>query len=273
MTVIKITDLEIFANHGVLKEENVLGQKFVLSVEIELPSAGTDRLEDTIDYGEVCVFAERFLMEKTYNLIEAAASDLAKRIMLKFPKAVRVSVEIKKPWAPVKMHVGCVSARAEALWHTAYISVGSNLGDRRQHVNRAKDELDENVFCRVVKTAPLIETKPVGYKDQNDFLNGCIELETLLGPLELLGLLHKIEDGDGRVRDIHWGPRTIDLDIVFYDNLILNSDELTIPHKEMKNRYFVLKPLSELAPYKIHPSDGRTVIDLLAETCNDGKEK
>lgn len=271
MTTIKITDLEIFANHGVLKEENVLGQKFILSIELDIPTTGRDKLEDTIDYGAVCAFAEEFLQRKTYDLIETAAAKLAKRLMLKFPKAARVSVELKKPWAPVKMHVGCVSAKAEALWHKAYIAVGSNLGDRRDHANRAKDAIDADKHCKVIKTAPLIETKPVGYTDQNDFLNGCIEIQTLLEPFELLDLLHKIEDADGRTREIHWGPRTIDLDIIFFDDLVLNTPTLTIPHKEMTSRYFVLKPLSDLAPHMRHPADGRSVLELLADV--DGEEK
>ena len=263
MTTIKITDLEIFANHGVLKEENVLGQKFILSIELDIPTTGRDKLEDTIDYGAVCEFAEKFLQQKTYNLIETAAARLAKMLMLEFPKAARVAVELKKPWAPVKMHVGCVSASAEAIWHKAYIAAGSNLGDRRQHVNRAKNAIDESIFCNVIKTAPLIETKPVGYTDQNDFLNGCIEIDTLLEPFELLDFLHKIEDDDGRTRDIHWGPRTIDLDIILYDDLVLSTPSLTIPHKEMTNRYFVLKPLSDIAPHLLHPSDGRSILELL----------
>ena len=203
------------------------------------------------------------MQKKTYKLIETAASELAKRLMLEFPKAARAAVELKKPWAPVKMHVGCVSAKAEAVWHKAYIAVGSNLGDRRDHANRAKDAIGDSVFCNVIKTAPLIETKPVGYTDQNDFLNGCIEIDTLLEPFELLDLLHKIEDADGRERDIHWGPRTIDLDIIFYDDLVLSTPTLTIPHKEMTKRYFVLKPLSDIAPRLRHPSDGRSVMELL----------
>ena len=263
MTTIKITDLEIFAHHGVLREENVLGQKFVLTIELDIPTTGRDKLEDTIDYGAVCAFAEEFLQKKTYDLIETAAGKLAKRLMLKFPKAARVSVELKKPWAPVKMHVGCVSAKAEASWHKAYIAVGSNLGDRREHANRAKDTIDNSIYCNVIKTAPLIETKPVGYTDQNDFLNGCIEIQTLLEPFELLDFLHKIEDSDGRTHDIHWGPRTIDLDIIFYDDLVLSTPTLTIPHKEMTGRYFVLKPLCDIAPHMRHPLDGRSVQEML----------
>ena len=271
MTTIKISDLEIFANHGVLEEENILGQKFILSIELDIPTTGRDNLDDTIDYGKVCEFAEKFLQKKTYNLIETAASKLAKRIMLNFPKAARVLVEIKKPWAPVKMHVGYVSAKAEASWHKAYIAVGSNLGDRRQHVNRAKDAIDDSIYCKMIKTAPLIETKPVGYTNQNDFLNGCIEMQTLLEPFELLDFLHKIEDSDGRTRDVHWGPRTIDLDIIFYDDMILSTPVLTIPHKEMTKRYFVLKPLSDIAPHMRHPSDGRSVLELLRSLDNEEK--
>lgn len=269
MTVIKIKDLEIFANHGVLKEENVLGQKFILSLEMDIPTPAGDDIEKTINYAEVCAFAEKFMREHTYKLIETAAAALAKQIMLEFPMAERVMAEIKKPWAPIRMNVGYVSAAAEAKWHTAYIAVGANLGDRRSHIEEAIKELNNGKYCRVIKKSELIETKPVGYTEQNDFLNGCIELQTLYEPFELLEYLHKIEDRGGRTREIHWGPRTIDLDIIFYDDIIMNTPSLTIPHKEAADRYFVLKPLKEIAPYKIHPVYGETVTKLFSKIADN----
>ena len=120
-------------------------------------------------------------------------------------------------------------------------------------------------MCRVKKVSDFIETEPVGYKDQNDFLNGCVELETLYEPFELLEFLHIIEDDDGRTRDIHWGPRTIDLDIIYYDDIVMNTEKLIIPHKEMSKRFFVLKPLLDIAPDKCHPISQKTTKEMLLE--------
>lgn len=99
--------------------------------------------------------------------------------------------------------------------------------------------------------------------EQDDFLNGMAKIRTLLTPEELLALLHEIEAQAGRTREIHWGPRTLDLDVIFYDNLVLDTEELHIPHIEMHKRDFVLKPLCEISPYERHPIFGKTVREML----------
>ena len=101
--------------------------------------------------------------------------------------------------------------------------------------------------------------------DQPDFLNGCLRMKTLYYPKELLRELNRIEKEAGRERIIHWGPRTLDLDIIFYDDLISQEDDLCIPHVEMHKRSFVLEPLEEIAPYKRHPGNGKTVRQMLEE--------
>ena len=108
-------------------------------------------------------------------------------------------------------------------------------------------------------------TEPYGVTDQDQFLNGCLELRTLLTPEELLNRLHQIEQNAGRERILRWGPRTLDLDIIFYDDLLLNTENLCIPHVEMHKREFVLKPLCEIAPYKRHPGNQKTVYEMLEE--------
>lgn len=113
-------------------------------------------------------------------------------------------------------------------------------------------------------------TKPYGYTNQEDFLNGCLKLRTLFTPLELLDTLQKIEQQAKRERTIHWGPRTLDLDILLYDDLILDSERLHIPHVEMHKRDFVLKPMAELAPYKRHPIKMQTIQELL-EALNENE--
>ena len=111
----------------------------------------------------------------------------------------------------------------------------------------------------------LLETLPYGVVEQDNFVNGMFEIRTLLAPEELLQELHRIEQMEGRERKLHWGPRTLDLDIIFYDDLVYDSEDLMIPHIDMENRYFVLKPLSELAPNFRHPITHKTVAQMLAE--------
>lgn len=108
-------------------------------------------------------------------------------------------------------------------------------------------------------------TEPYGGVEQDDFLNGAIEAETFLSPDALLHKLHAIEQEAGRERKIHWGPRTLDLDILLYDHEIIDTEKLTIPHIDMQNRQFVLEPLSQLAPAYMHPVLHKTISQLLAE--------
>ena len=117
---------------------------------------------------------------------------------------------------------------------------------------------------RDVRVSDLLVTKPYGGVEQDDFVNGAIALQTLLTPQELLEKLHEIEQHANRERIVHWGPRTLDLDIIFYDKLVYEDENLIIPHVDMENRDFVLKPLMELCPNYRHPVTGQTVSQMLA---------
>lgn len=117
----------------------------------------------------------------------------------------------------------------------------------------------------MVSVSSWLVTPPYGMTEQPDFLNGCLELKTLLEPEELLEALHRIEKEAGRERTLRWGPRTLDLDIIFYDDLVWESENLCIPHVDMHRRDFVLRPLCEIAPYKRHPITGITVKEMLEQ--------
>lgn len=266
MDKIKIQNLEVFAKHGVFPEENVLGQKFIVSAVLytDTRKAGkTDDLTASIHYGEVSQFIDRYMREHTYQLIERAAESLAEELLLETKHLAKICLEVKKPWAPVGLPVEFVAVEIERRWHTAYVALGSNIGDTKKYLDEAVEALNSIRGIRVTKSADYIVTKPYGVTEQDDFLNGCVEVETLLRPEELLLELHRIEQAAGRERIIHWGPRTLDLDIILYDDLIMRTEELIIPHREMHKREFVLEPLCQIAPYQYHPVLKKTVEELL----------
>ena len=268
---IHIENLEIFANHGVFQEETNLGQKFLVSLVlyVDTRKAGKkDCLEESIHYGEVSHFITTYTKKHTCKLIEAAAEDLAEALLLHYPLLKGVTLELKKPWAPVGLPLETVSVKITRFWHRAYLGLGSNLGDKQAYLEQAVKALGEAKGCRVAKVSSYLVTEPYGGVEQDDFLNACLALDTLLSPQELLEQIHVIEQAAHRERLIHWGPRTLDLDILLYDDELLETEDLIIPHVEMHKREFVLKPLSEIAPYKRHPVYQKTVTELL-ETLTD----
>lgn len=265
---IRIERLEVFAHHGVYPEETKNGQTFVVNATLytDIRKAGlTDELEYSTNYGDVCYFITKWMQDNTCRLLEAVAERLSKAILLQYPFIAAVDLEIRKPEAPIELPFGCVSVKVQRSWHRAYVALGSNMGDREHYICEAIDALKAHPQICVTKLSDIIETRAYGGVEQADFLNGALELETLLAPEELLDALHAIENAADRKRTIHWGPRTLDLDILFYDQLVYESDTLVIPHPDIVNRDFVLKPLHMLAPNFRHPVLGKSVAQLLRE--------
>lgn len=263
---IRIEMLKVFAHHGVLPEETRDGQIFFVNAVLytDVRKAGIDdNLEESVDYGTVCHFVTEWMQKNTCLLLEAVAEKLAKALLLKYHLICSLDLEIRKPEAPIQLPFGCVSVKIHRGWHRAFIGIGSNMGDRERYLNGAVEALKAHPMIEVKKVSDYIVTKPYGGVEQEDFLNGALELETLLNPEELLEALHEIENAADRKRTIHWGPRTLDLDILFYDNLYYRSDTLVIPHPDLENREFVLRPLVTLDPYLCHPVMGKSVKRLL----------
>ena len=268
MDQIKIQNLEVFGHHGVFSEETRLGQKFLVNAVLYTDVRGAGRSDDlhqSIHYGDVCHYMTNFMQEHTYKLIESAAEHMAEAMLLDISRLEKIDLEIKKPWAPIGLPIETVSVEISRGWHTACLSIGSNMGDRREYLEDAVKQLKENRKIRDVKVSEWIETEPYGYTEQEPFLNGAVCLKTIYTPYELLDELHAIEKSAGRERIIHWGPRTLDLDIIFYDDCILEEPDLIIPHVDMQNRMFVLEPLAQLCPGKMHPVFGKTVLQMKKE--------
>ncbi|MFB3042576.1 MAG: 2-amino-4-hydroxy-6-hydroxymethyldihydropteridine diphosphokinase [Candidatus Poribacteria bacterium] len=136
---------------------------------------------------------------------------------------------------------------------TAYISFGSNVGDRLVHINQALQYLSEADGILLTKVSSLYETEPVGYEEQDWFLNGVVAVETGLSPRQLLKVLQQIEKRIGRQQRKRWGPREVDLDLLIFEQRCINTPDLIVPHPEMHQRRFVLIPFAEIAPDTIHP--------------------
>ena len=265
MDKIKITNLKVFAHHGVFPEETRDGQDFYVNAVLYLDcrAAGrTDDLDKSINYGDASHFITEFLQQHTYQLIEAAAEHLAEAMLLAMPLLERVEIELCKPHAPIGLPFENVSVTIERGWHQVYLAVGSNMGEKEDYIAKGIEALRETSGIIVQKVSNMIVTKPYGGVEQDNFVNGAIAIKTLLTPHELLDRLHEIEAAAGRERLIHWGPRTLDLDIIFYDKLVYEDDTLIIPHVDMANRTFVLEPLMQLCPNYRHPVLGRTVTEL-----------
>ena len=148
--------------------------------------------------------------------------------------------------------------------NTVFLGLGSNIGDRIANIKRAIQLLDRQPEIKVVRSSSLYETKPVGYLDQPDFINAVAEIRTSLSPEELLQRTKQVEKDLERRRRRRWGPRTIDVDILLFNDLRLDKPHLHLPHPEITSRAFVLVPLAEIAPDQRHPN-GRLIKELLAE--------
>ena len=267
MDKINIRHLEIYAHHGVFPKEKQEGQVFYLDAELylSLHEAGqTDDLTKTVHYGEVCELMKETFTERSFDLIERAAEVVVQKVLLAYPLIRKMTLTVNKPHAPIPIPFENVSVQIERGWKRAYLGIGSNLGDKRKYIEDAVGKLKKNELIREVRCSKLLVTKPYGGVEQDDFLNGAIEIETLLSPMELLTFLQQLEQEAHRERKVHWGPRTLDLDILFYDDLILDTPDLHIPHADMANREFVLQPLSDIAGDFRHPVINETVNALLA---------
>ena len=268
MDKIHIKDLEIIAFHGAIPEEKVLGQKFVLSFEldVDLRQAGkNDDLTKTVHYGELAQKVEEEFTKTSYDLVEKAAEEICEFVLLNYPLVKKVKLLLKKPWAPTRKHVEYVGVEIERNWSKVYIAAGANLGDKEETLKEAINKIDKRKDCVVTKVSNFYTTDPVGYEDQDKFVNCVFEIDTLQTPSELMDTLLEVEKYFKRERIIRWGPRTLDLDIIFYDDIISYDEHILIPHPRAHERQFVMRPMCDINPYYVHPIYRKRVMDISSE--------
>jgi len=265
MDSINIKGLKVFAYHGVFEEEKRKGQNFYIDATLflDLDEAGrSDDLSKSVNYGSVSETICEFVSTECFDLIETVALKTAEKILIDYPLVDSVSITVHKPSAPIDREFEDVSICMNRGYHKAYIALGSNMGDREAYINNAINALSKDKKIKNLRVSKLIKTEPYGGVEQEEFLNGAAKLSTLYSPKELLSVLQSIEKDNNRERKVHWGPRTLDLDILFYDDICMYSEELNVPHIDMQNRRFVLEPLMELCPSYRSPANGCTVKEM-----------
>lgn len=263
MDKISIIDLEVFAHHGVFDFEKEEGQTFFLSCDCYLDTrrAGeSDKLDESLNYGSLAERLTDLFQFETFDLIEAAAEYCARALLREFPLIQSLTLTIKKPSAPVGLPLAYPAVTITRGWTPVILALGSNIEPRMEHLDAAIKALTTHPDIRLVKTAPWIETAPVGGPEgQGPFLNGAVWIETLLSPQALLNDIHAIEASRGRERLVHWGPRTLDIDIIYYGDRLIDEPNLTIPHPRSMERAFVMEPVCSIAPYWIDPRYNQVV--------------
>ncbi|WP_209372213.1 2-amino-4-hydroxy-6-hydroxymethyldihydropteridine diphosphokinase [Brevibacterium renqingii] len=278
---IELRGLTVRGNHGVFEFEKREGQDFVIDVVLHTSvsrAAATDDLSETIHYGELAEDVAGIVENNTFDLIETLAERIAEHCL---SLCAHVEVVVHKPAAPIRRTFNDVSvsverfrveSRTEPDSRTeAYLNLGANLGDARDTLDQAVEALDRHPDISVERRSSLYRTAPWGGVEQNDFLNLGLIVSTTLTAAELLAVAQGIEVACGRTRELRWGPRTLDIDLIRFgsgaDELISDTDRLRLPHPRARERAFVLAPWAELVGDTaiLTPEGRRPITTVLSE--------
>lgn len=280
---VRIKDLEIYARHGVNNFEQEMGQIFLLDIVMKTPeplqsteSPGSaepgikDSIDNTVNYSYVIRHVTKWMKENTCQLIETVADSLCREILEHFKAVDYVSVELKKPHAPIKeAHFDYVSVKKEMAWHDAYLSLGSNSSDSEQKMAEAMDVIGDLQGVKVCSVSKTMAYPAVGAGYDGIFLNNAVCIKTYLSPDSLHEACRRIEKALGRHRETEGGTRPIDIDILLYDDLVSFDGDYTLPYPDLQNRTYVLEPMCEIAPRLRHPLLCKTMTELLEEIPKD----
>ena len=252
---VNVTNLCLHGHHGVFPEETTLGQKFFIDISCETDftrCTATDDHKKAVNYATLCELAKQVSDDGPYRLIETLADRIATAVLDRFAIVTEVTVNVRKPSAPLAYqqdHVGVELTRRRT--RQVAFSFGSNVGDPRQNVGNAISYLQAEPGLHVDGVSQLYATAPWGKTDQDWFVNASATGWSDLAPLALLKICKRIEAQIGRVPNERWGPRVIDIDLLYADDLEIDTPELRLPHAELFNRAFVLIPLAEIAPHHV----------------------
>ena len=278
---IRLSGLSARGFHGVFEHERRDGQDFVVDAVLHLdtrPAAASDEVTDTVHYGELALALADVLRGEPVNLLERLVERLA-RVCLADPRVVAADVTVHKPSAPIPEEFSDVEVAVRRTRldlppadpgdpARAVLALGANLGDRAATVQAALDDLARVPGVVVTAVSPVVETDPVGGPEQPPYLNAIALLATTLSPQELLAACLTVEQAHGRVRDVRWGARTLDLDLIAYADLVARSERLELPHPRAAGRAFVLAPWAAVDPGAHLPvagsPEGYPVAELLA---------
>lgn len=282
MFKILIKNLNLFGYHGVREEEKRNGQNFRFNVEVSLNKDNlvkNDCMEDTLNYSEMINIIKDINNQNRFNLLETLSKTIAGRIMDMSPMIGKVKVRVEKTAPPIKENLGSVGVEyvldrksAEGAEESkpgkskidVFMSLGSNMGKREDNLRRAVDLIGKSTDIDILKVSSIYETEPMYVKDQDFFYNIVLlaKVNEEVNPFKILGFLKGIEFSLGGKRDKRYGPRVIDIDLLYYGGVSIESDFLTIPHPKIAERKFVLVPLGEIAPeFKIKGKSIKKVID------------
>jgi dihydroneopterin aldolase/2-amino-4-hydroxy-6-hydroxymethyldihydropteridine diphosphokinase len=248
---VSVKNLCLHGYHGVLPEEAKLGQRFYVDLDCVLdlePCAEADDYSKTICYASLCDLAAEISARGPYRLIETLADRIARAVLGRFQPVREVIVKVRKPSAPISAkldHVGVTITRKRR--HRVGFSLGSNLGDKSANLRSALAHLNALEGLEVDRVSQFYKTAPWGKEDQDWFVNACATGWTTLHPLSILKAIKGIELRIGRIPAERWGPRIIEVDLLFVDDLQIKTTQLTLPHRELFNRAFFLVPLAEIA--------------------------
>ncbi|MEZ5215811.1 MAG: 2-amino-4-hydroxy-6-hydroxymethyldihydropteridine diphosphokinase [Ilumatobacteraceae bacterium] len=252
----ELSGIRVLGTIGVLPEEQQRAQPFEIDLvmEVDVRAAGEkDDLDASVNYAIPIELVEQVVSQERHLLLERVATRICD-VVLELPRVEAVEVVVRKLRPPVPQDLSSTAVRIHRARSgsarplrpptTAYLALGSNLGDREEMLRHAVRELPD-----VGAMSGIYETDPIGGPDdQGAYLNMVVEVQTRLDPYALLDACRHAEQTAGRERKVRWGPRTLDVDVLLYGDTSIHSEELTVPHPRMFERRFVLAPLAEIAP-------------------------
>ncbi len=275
--IVRIKDLAVYAYNGVNPEEQALGQMFLICVEMHTNMndiTSDDDIAHTINYSRVSKFISQWMTDHSFQLIERVAYNLCREILLQFEGVKSITLEVKKPHAPIRgMHFDYVSVQKDMAWHEVYLSLGSNVRNCAEIMEKAVEAIGSHPDIRNMVCSESMTSPAYGDEYEGIFLNNAVKIETLLSPDRLHQLIRSIESDLGRDRSKKAGIRTIDIDVLLYDDLVASTVDYVLPYPDFEYRDYTLLPMCDIGPNVYHPVLKKTMKKLKEELMDQAASK